>query len=325
MAGPAVSKMSGVASNKPPVARTFNMTVKDAVRSTDVIAGTLFLNSVCANVLFDSGATRSFVSKDFAGKLNLMVEPLKELLLVEIANREVIPVDQVHPNCNLEIDGQNFCVDLIPFKLGEFDVILGMDWLSRNNAQINCKRKTVKLPLRGGKVVVFKGRLQTGKFLTMTQTKRLLRKGNEAYLAYVVDTRQGVPQLQDIPVVNEFEDVFPEDLPGLPPDREIEFAIELAPGTAPVSKAPYRLAPVEMKELAAQLQELLEKGMIRPSVSPWGAPVLFVKKKDGSMRLCIDYRELNKLTIKNKYPLPRINDLFDQLKAINELVIRIHL
>ncbi|KAL8097604.1 hypothetical protein AgCh_030656 [Apium graveolens] len=148
----------------------------------------------------------------------------------------------------------------------------------------------------------------------MAQARRMLRKGNEAYLAYVVDTQKEVPNLQDIPVVNEFEDVFPQDLPGLPPDRVIEFAIELAPGTAPVSKAPYRLAPLEMKELVIQLQELLDKGMMRPSVSPWGAPVLFVKKKDGSMRLCIDYRELNKLTIKNRYPLPRIDDLFDQLK-----------
>ena len=114
--------------------------------------------------------------------------------------------------------------------------------------------------------------------------------------------------------MNEFPEVFPGELPGLPPDREIEFAIELAPGTEPVSKAPYRMAPVEMKELAIQLQDLLEKGIIRPSVSPWGAPVLFVRKKDGSLRLCIDYRELNKLTIKNRYPLPRIDDLFDQLK-----------
>ncbi|KAL8104338.1 hypothetical protein AgCh_028521 [Apium graveolens] len=102
---------------------------------------------------------------------------------------------------------------------------------------------------------------------------------------------------------------------GLPPDREIEFSIDLIPGAEPVSKAPYRMAPMEMKELAKQLQELLDKGVIRPSVSPWGAPVLFVKKKDGSMRLCIDYRGLNKLTIKNKHPLPRIDDLFDQLKG----------
>jgi hypothetical protein len=101
----------------------------------------------------------------------------------------------------------------------------------------------------------------------------------------------------------------------LPPDREIEFTIELMPGTQPIHKAPYRMAPTELKELKEQLQDLLDRGFIQPSVSPWGAPVLFVKKKDGSMRLCIDYRELNKVTIKNKYPLPRIDDLFDQLKG----------
>ena len=145
--------------------------------------------------------------------------------------------------------------------------------------------------------------------------KRLLRQGCEAYLVHVIDVQPEAPKLEDVPVVNEFPDVFPAELPGLPPDREIEFAIELAPETEPVSKALYRMAPVKIKELVAQLQELLDKGVIRPSVSPWGAPVLFVKKKDGSMRLCIDYRELNKLTIKNKYPLPRIDDLFDQLKG----------
>ncbi|KAD0280377.1 hypothetical protein E3N88_44511 [Mikania micrantha] len=105
------------------------------------------------------------------------------------------------------------------------------------------------------------------------------------------------------------------ELPGLPPEREIEFQIDLVPGAQPVAKAPYRLAPTEMKEMMTQLKELLDKGFIRPSVSPWGAPVLFVKKKDGSMRMCIDYRELNKLTVKNRYPLPRIDDLFDQLQG----------
>ena len=110
-------------------------------------------------------------------------------------------------------------------------------------------------------------------------------------------------------------DVFLEELPGLPPDRAISFEIELLPRTAPISKAPYRMAPAELKELQLQLQELLEKGFICPSHSLWGAPVLFVKKKDGTFRMCIDYRELNKVTIKNKYPLPRIDDLFDQLKG----------
>ena len=106
-------------------------------------------------------------------------------------------------------------------------------------------------------------------------------------------------RLEDIPVVREFPDVFPDDLPGLPPDREIDFQIELASGTEPISRAPYRMAPAELKELKVQMEEMVNKGFVRPSTSPWGAPVLFVKKKDGSMRLCIDYRELNKVTIRN--------------------------
>ncbi|GJV59524.1 putative reverse transcriptase domain-containing protein [Tanacetum coccineum] len=122
-------------------------------------------------------------------------------------------------------------------------------------------------------------------------------------------------RLEDVQVVREFLDVFPEDLPGLPPTRLVEIQIDLVPGAAPVARAPYRLAPAEMQELSAQLQELPDKGFIRPSSSPWGAPVLFVKKKDGSFRMCIDYQELNKLTVKNRYPLSRINDLFDQLQG----------
>lgn len=120
-----------------------------------------------------------------------------------------------------------------------------------------------------------------------------------AFLASVVASDPAQPRLEEIDVVSEFPDVFPEELPGLAPKREIDFTIELVPGTAPISKAPYRMAPAELKELKEQLQELLDKGFIRPSVSPWGAPVLFVKKKDGSLRLCIDYRMLNHVTVKN--------------------------
>ncbi|GJT32655.1 putative reverse transcriptase domain-containing protein [Tanacetum coccineum] len=116
-------------------------------------------------------------------------------------------------------------------------------------------------------------------------------------------------------LMTNFPEVFPEDLLGIPPTRQAEFQIDLIPGAAPVARAPYRLAPSEMKELSDQLKELSDKGFIRPSSSPWGAPVLFVKKKDGSFRMCIDYRELNKLTVKNRYPLPRIDDLFDQLQG----------
>lgn len=134
-------------------------------------------------------------------------------------------------------------------------------------------------------------------------------------MVHVTDTKPDEKRLEEIPRVREYPEVFPKDLPGLPPIRQIEFQIDLIPGATPIAQAPYRLAPSEMKELSLQLQGLTNRGFIRPSTSPWGAPVLFVKKKDGSMRMCIDYRGLNKLTIKNRYPLPRIDDLFDQLQG----------
>ena len=120
-------------------------------------------------------------------------------------------------------------------------------------------------------------------------------------------------KLEDMPIVDEFMNVFPSEISGMPLARAVEFTIDLVPGTAPISKTPYRMAPHEMSELKMQLQELLNKGYIRPNAPPWGAPMLFVKKRDGSMRLCINYKELNNVTIKNKYPLPRIND--DQLNG----------
>ncbi|GKE44458.1 putative reverse transcriptase domain-containing protein, partial [Tanacetum coccineum] len=146
-----------------------------------------------------------------------------------------------------------------------------------------------------------------------------MEKGFPIFLSYVttkeVEDKSEKKRLEDVPIVQDFPGVFPEDLPGLPPTRQVEFQIDLVPSAAPIARAPYRLAPSEMKELSEQLKELSEKCFIRPSSSPWGAPVLFVKKKDGSFRMCINYRELNKLTVKNRYPLPRIDDLFDQLQG----------
>ncbi|GKA04171.1 putative reverse transcriptase domain-containing protein, partial [Tanacetum coccineum] len=146
-----------------------------------------------------------------------------------------------------------------------------------------------------------------------------MEKGFPIFLAHVttkeVEDKSEKKRLEDVPIVQDFPEVFLEDLPGLPPTRQVEFQIDLVPGAAPVARAPYRLAPSEMKELSEQLKELSDKGFIRPSSSPWGAPVLFVKKKDGSFRMCIDYQELNKLTVKNRYPLPRSDDLFDQLQG----------
>ncbi|KAA0052195.1 pol protein [Cucumis melo var. makuwa] len=183
--------------------------------------------------------------------------------------------------CQIKIAGHVIEVTLLVLNMHDFDVILGMDWLAANHASIDCSRK----------------------------------EGTWSILDSVVGTREVDVSLSLEPVVRDYPDFFPEELPGLPPHEEIEFAIELEPGTVPLSKAPYRMTPAELKELKVQLQRLLNKGFIQSSVSPWGVPVLFVKKKDGSMRLCIDYRELNKVTVKNKYPLPRIDDLFDQLQG----------
>jgi len=145
--------------------------------------------------------------------------------------------------------------------------------------------------------------------------RKLLRIGCTAYLAYVINSKKGKIGLSDIPIMREFQDVFPEELPGLPLERKVEVTIDILPGVSPIAQPPYRMVLKELDELKIQLQELLDKGFIRPNNSPWGAPVLFVKKKDGTLRLCIDYRQLNKVTVKNRYPLPRIDYLFDHLKG----------
>ncbi|GJS90546.1 hypothetical protein Tco_0773182 [Tanacetum coccineum] len=173
-----------------------------------------------------------------------------------------------------------------------------MDWLSNHRAEIVCLEKVVRIPLLDGKVL------------------RVLRKKLEEKARLLMSAKASDKEQGEIVVVRDFSKVFPNDLSGLPPLQEIEFQIELIPGAVPIAKSPYHLAPSELEELSGQLKELQDKGFIQPSSSPWGAPVLFMKKKDGSFRMCIDYRELNKLTVKNRYPLPRIDDLFDQLQGL---------
>jgi hypothetical protein len=159
------------------------------------------------------------------------------------------------------------------------------------------------------------------------QLKKCIKKGCQVYAIQVTNLleKEDKPKLEDFFVLCEFRDMFVDDIPELPPRREIDFSIDLLPRSSPISKAPYRMSLLELTELKIQLQELLDKEYIRPSVLPWGVPVLFVKKKYGTLRLCIDYRQLNKMTIKNKYPLPRINDLFDQVggaKIFSKLGLR---
>ncbi|GJZ18656.1 putative reverse transcriptase domain-containing protein [Tanacetum coccineum] len=205
--------------------------------------------------------------------------------------KEAINIAQrlMDQGATLTLLNQPFKIDLMPIKLGSFDVVIGMDWLSKYHARVICDEKVIHIPIN---------------------SETLIIRGDQ-----IMEKKSDEKRLEDILVVREFPEVFPEDLPGLPPVRQVEFQIDLIPGATPVARAPYRLAPSEMQELSNQLQELADRGFIRPSTSPWGAPVLFVKKKDGSFRMCIDYRELNKLTVKNRYPLPRIDDLFDQLQG----------
>ena len=197
--------------------------------------------------------------------------------------------------------------------MSEFEVILGMDWLTAHRVVIYCDRMRVTAYTPDGTYVVFQGNRHDVSPHTVYDSRwqgQLM--GWIASLTLEDEVRQDMSLPQ---VVCEYEDVFLDELPGLPPPRDVDFCIELRPGTLPISITPHRMAPVELHELKVQIQELLGTGFIRPSTSPWGAPILFAKKMDKTLRLCIDYRQLNRVTIKNRYPLPRIDDLFDQLRG----------
>ncbi|KAL2233225.1 UNVERIFIED_CONTAM: Transposon Tf2-12 polyprotein [Sesamum indicum] len=279
--------------------------------------GTILLYDIAAYVLIDPGSTHSYISSEFASKIPGENSPLGCNLMVYLPVGGGVIVNSVRKGSLVRIGDVNLPVDLIVLDLKEFDVILGMDWLAQHKAIVDCYKKEVMIECSGESKVILVGDRQVVPVCVISamEARRLMLEGCEAYLAHVVDTEKVNPTLEEIPVVRDFPEVFPDDLPGLPPHRKVDFAIETLPGVAPISIAPYRMAPVELHQLKKQIEELLGKGFIRPSTSPWGAPVLFVKKKDGSMRLCIDYRQLNRVTVKNKYPLPRIDDLLDQLKG----------
>jgi hypothetical protein len=186
------------------------------------------------------------------------------------------------------IRGVEFLANLIVLESKGIDVILGMDWLSKQNGLIDCVKKAVRLTPSSGKELEY-------------VAENLVT--NKAASNIIVLNHLDAVSTLDIRVVSEYPDVFQEELPGMPPDREIEFFIELVPGAAPIFKRPYRMAANQLADLKEPLQDLLDKGYVRPSASPWGAPVIFVLKKDGAQRMCMDYRSLNEVTIK-KYPLP---------------------
>ena len=196
----------------------------------------------------------------------------------------------------------------------EFDVILGMDWLIAYRVVIDYERRRVTAYTQDGTRVVFQGDKRDIFPQTVYESRC---QGQLAGWLASLTLKDEVRLDLDLPlVICEYKDVFQDELSGLPPQRVVDFGIKLHPGTSPISMTLHRMAPVELQELRVQLQELLDKEFIRPSTSPWGAPILFAKKKDKTLRLCIDYRQLSKVIVKNRYPLLRIDDLFDQLRGV---------
>ncbi|GJS27333.1 putative reverse transcriptase domain-containing protein [Tanacetum coccineum] len=249
---------------------------EEARQDPNIVTGTFTLNDHFATTLFDSGADYSFISTTFIPLLGLEPSDLGFRYKIKIASGQLVEIDKVIKGCKLEIKGHVFDIDLIPFGHGSFNVIIGIDWLSNYKAKIICHKKVVRIPLPDGKVL------------------RVVGERPEEKARLLMSAKASDKKQEEIVVVRDFPEVFPDDLSGLSPIQEIEFRIKLIPGATPVAKSPYCLAPSEMEELSGQLKELQDKGFIRPSSSPWGAPILFVKKKDGSFRMCIDYRELNK-------------------------------
>ncbi|GJV76530.1 putative reverse transcriptase domain-containing protein [Tanacetum coccineum] len=296
----------------------------EANLDSNVVKGTFLLNNHYASMLFDSGVDRSFMLTTFSTLLDITPDTLDVSYAVELANRRISKTITILRGCTLGLLGHPFNVDLMPVELGSFDVIISIDWLANHHTVIVCDEKIMQIPY-GDEVLIVQGdrdgkgvKLKLG-IISCTKTHKYIKRGCPIFLAQVTkketEDKSEEKRLEDVPNVRDFSEAFLEDFPGLPPTRQVEFQIDLVPGAAPVARASYRLAPSELQELSTQLQELSDKGFIRPSSSPWGAPVLFVKKKDGSFQMCIDYRELNNLTVKNQYPLPRIDDLFDQLQG----------
>jgi hypothetical protein len=267
-------------------------------------------------ILIDSGASHSYIDPRVVESLHLTRRKHKNSWLVKLATGTKRKVIELVKSCSVDMKGMSTKAKLNILPLGSYDCLIGMDQLDQHHALLDyCNKRFTCLNEEGNQVTV-QGipRAVAVREISAMQLEKCYRKGCQLFAAQVEEeSRDVVSNMEDHEVLKEFKDVF-QEVPRLTPKRDIDFSINLMPGVAPVSKAPYRMSTPEIKELQLQLKKLLKKGYIFPSMSPWGALVLFVKKKDGMLRLCIDFRQLNKVTIKNKYPLPRIDDLFYQLK-----------
>jgi hypothetical protein len=267
-------------------------TLSELPEGTSIMTGTFSINHHSVIVLFDTGATHSFISMDCGTKVGLDIYSIKEAYKIITPGGKILS-NQICRMVPIQLGSHLIKIDLLVLNLKGMDVLLGMNWMTQHHVSLDISSRIVEIDSSEYKPTIL--------YLPQQQ-----------YLSPCTYAATGI-KLKDIPIVCEYPDVFPDDLPGMPPDRDIEFIIELQPGTAPISKRSYRMPPNELIELKIQLQDLLDKGFIHPRASPWACPALFVKKKDNSLRLCVDYRPLNAVSIKNKYPLPRIDILFDQL------------
>jgi len=262
------------------------MTYEDVGGVPDVVAGTLQLDTMHVYALIDPRASHSFVSYRIVNNLHVLSNNLDVGVTISTPLGENIHIDDIYRRVKLYIGGLELTVDLLSLELYDFDVILGMDWLSKHKAQVDCFTKTVTIQGIGDKRVVFKGERKVipSCVISVLMARKLLWKGCSAWLAHVRELEKGSIDLTSIPIVREFRDVFPEELSGLPPVREIKVSIKTILGVSPIAQFPYRMTLMKLVKQKVKLQELLDKGFIRPSNSPWGAPVLFVKKKDGTLR-----------------------------------------
>jgi hypothetical protein len=241
-------------------------TLVDVPEGAAVLTGTFSIRDHPVKILFDSGATHSSISASLVSKLGLHSCHTKDSFIVVTAGGRILS-NTITKAVPLQLGSKTFLTNLIDLGLGGLDVILGMNWLTQHQVVLDIATRLVEIhsPTSGH---------------TTLYVPKVEDINPCSYTAVTI-------QLEDIPVVCEYPNVFPDDLPGMPPDRDVEFVIELQPVTAPISKRPYRMPPKELAVLKIQLQELLDKGYIRPSSSPWGSPTLFVKKKDGSLRMCL--------------------------------------
>ncbi|GKD20917.1 putative reverse transcriptase domain-containing protein, partial [Tanacetum coccineum] len=242
-------------------------------KGPDVVTGTFLLNNHYAFVLFDSGSDRSFVDTRFSSILDIDPVKIGASYEVELADGRVVSMNTVLKGCTLNLVNHVFEIDLMPIELGTFDVIIGMDWLVKHDAIIVCGEKVAHIPY-GNKMLIVESDKGVSrlKVISCIKARKYVERGCHLFLAYVTENKSKEKRMEDVLVIRDFlevfPEVFPEELPGLPLPGQVEFRIDLVPGAAPVARAPYRLAPSEMRELSVQLQELLEKGFIRPSSSP---------------------------------------------------------